>query len=313
MRLFLLPISTRRTLIYCQRINKVTAERETLVDKATTRASRLWLNWEKADKGWKKSVTAYGNKLLERIPYEEWALKSVPPLSARRKQVDAGGQGAAAGERDTVDVVFPPSVVRGGEVMQGIMRRLATDRQGLHRKRLIWSVLGMPITAPVALIPIIPNIPFFYLVYRAWSHWRALSGSKHLEYLLDNSLITPSPTPALDAIYASISPSKLPPSPANSDTSSVTSSSSTTSTDRLVEEDAEEQEVMVLDHPGGKAVAEVLDVPELNVELSRAITQVSEALQARAKSQEEDGKASPVVEKSEVAPGPSSTGPNEKR
>jgi hypothetical protein len=42
----------------------------------------------------------------------------------------------------------------------------------MHRSKLIWSVVIMPFTAPFMLIPVIPNLPFFYVLYRAWSHWK---------------------------------------------------------------------------------------------------------------------------------------------
>src|ERR1700722_11184421 len=48
----------------------------------------------------------------------------------------------------------------------------------------------------------IPNIPFFYLVYRAWSHWRALSGSKHIQFLIERKLIKTKPSPILDTLYS---------------------------------------------------------------------------------------------------------------
>ena len=50
-------------------------------------------------------------------------------------------------------------------------------------------------------------MPFFYLVYRAWSHWRALSGGKHVQWLVENKLILPSPSETLDRSYAAEPPS----------------------------------------------------------------------------------------------------------
>ena len=148
MRLFLLPISSRRNLIYCQRINQVTSRRLTLVDRATSRAAQLWVQWEKSDKRWQKSITEYGNKVFRRIPYEEWGLKSIPPLSTRRKAEELQGR-----ETAPVSVTFPAARIPPGSI-NGILKTLATERQALHWKRLWWSVVGMPITAPIALIPV---------------------------------------------------------------------------------------------------------------------------------------------------------------
>jgi hypothetical protein len=276
MRLFLLPISTRRTLIYCQRLNITTAEQQTLLDKGTARAAKLWASWEKKESGWQKKVVEYGNQALKRIPYEEWGLKSIPPLSARRKAEKLSG-------KEKVEVCFPTTLIPAGKVSE-VLKKLATERQSLHKKRMIYSFIGMPITAPVAIVPMcapfpnllfniesgantrssIPNLPFFYLVFRAWSHWRALSGSKHLEFLLENNLITAKPSKTLDERYST---GKQP-----FDAKSISSSEDTSST--------AQEEKMLLHKSNGKRIAEALGIPELDVELDRAVWQVEKALKA---------------------------------
>ncbi|KAI9672481.1 MAG: hypothetical protein M1817_003247 [Caeruleum heppii] len=263
MRLLLLPISTRRSLLYCQRITQAPSDQSTLIDKATARASKLWIQWEKGERKWQKSVTEYGNKLLHRIPYEEWGLKSIPPLSAQRRADEIAGQ-------SPVDVAFPSTII-SPERVEPVMRALATERQALHRKRMWWSIVGMPISAPVALVPI--------------SLEKALSGSKHIEFLLDHKLIRGSPSPTLDDIY-------------NSD--SVMSGNESTNgkdmSDGLMK-DVDSQaadpdggeataERMLLQESHGKRMAEVLEVPELAVEIERAVWQVRRALK-----EEEQAKA----------------------
>ncbi|KAH6673588.1 mitochondrial K+-H+ exchange-related-domain-containing protein [Halenospora varia] len=257
MRLYLLPISTRRTLIYCQRLNVTTTTQQSWIDKGTTKAARIWAGWERKESGWKKKVVDYGNEALKRIPYEEWGLKSIPPLSARRKENELLG-------KEKVEVCFPKTLVPEQTVLD-VLRKLGTERKGIHKTRMMWSFIGMPITAPVALVPIIPNIPFFYLVFRAWSHWRALSGSKHIEFLLDNKLIKHSPSQVLDELYSS---GKQP----------FNIGSSTGS---------EDVEKMVLHKSNGKRIAEALKIPELDVELDRAVWQVEKALKVEQELKEE--------------------------
>lgn len=147
MRLFLLPISTKRSLIYCQRLNNQLSSETTYVDKLTTRASATWLKWEKAESGWQKKVTAYGNKLFERIPHEEWGLKSVPPLSRRREDEELKGG-------KEVQVQFPGSFISEEGVMEALKTFAGTERQGFHTKWMWGSIIGMPISAPVALLPV---------------------------------------------------------------------------------------------------------------------------------------------------------------
>ena len=146
MRLFLLPISTRRTLIYCQRINEQLGSEQTYIDKVTTRATTTWIKWEKYEKGWQKKITEYGNKLFERLPYEEWGLKSIPPLSAKRRTQELEG-------KEKVMLEYPESIIQA-ESIPNILQTLGTGRQALHRKWMWASIIGMPITAPVALLPV---------------------------------------------------------------------------------------------------------------------------------------------------------------
>lgn len=146
MRLFLLPISTRRTLIYCQRLNVTTTPQQTLLDKGTTRAAKLWTSWEKRESGWQRKVVDYGNRALKRVSFEEWGLKSIPPLSKRRKEDELLGKGK-------VEVQFPASLIPEAKVFD-VLRALGTERQSLHKTRMIYCFIGMPITAPIALLPV---------------------------------------------------------------------------------------------------------------------------------------------------------------
>ncbi|KAJ2977758.1 hypothetical protein NUW58_g7710 [Xylaria curta] len=262
MRLFLLPISTRRTLLYCQKLQKLPSEKQPLVDKITLRAARLWAGWEKKESGWQKTVVKYGNRALRRIPYEEWGLKSVPTLSARRREEELLG-------KEKHHLIFPESIIAASRAPQ-ILHTLATERESLHRTRMIWCFVGMPITAPFALVPIIPNLPFFYLVYRAWSHYRAHAGGKHLQWLLSKKFYTVSPWGALDTAYTHRLPSSNP---------SEQESNHSDSASHQSDESSPPQERLLLTQEGGRKLAEALDIPELRVELERAIWQVETTMQ----------------------------------
>ncbi|KAI2613844.1 mitochondrial K+-H+ exchange-related-domain-containing protein [Hypoxylon fragiforme] len=284
MKFFLLPISTRRTLLYCQKVQVLPTHKQTWVDKATVRAAQLWSGWEKKEAGWQKKVVVYGNSLLRRIPYEEWGLKSVPPLSTRRREEEILG-------KDKNHLVFPETIIPTTKATS-VLRTLATERESLHKSRLLWCLVGMPISAPFALVPVIPNLPFFYLVYRAWSHWRALAGGKHLQFLCDKNILSLMPSSGLNSIYSPLIPdsSVLKDPLAGADKSSSTLNNST-----------QPEEKMLLSQENGRQLVKILEIPELEVELERAIWQVEGAIR-RAKEAK--------VEKEESAK-PSDTTKNE--
>lgn len=248
MRLYLLPVSTRRTLLYAQRLGVTTKSSDTsYADRGAAWAAKKWAEWESKDRGWQKKLVEYGNHAFRRIPYEEWGLKSVPPLSTRRRDDELRG-------KDKVELVFPQAVIPQHKA-ESVLRTLATERQSLHRQRLIWCCIGMPITIPFALVPVIPNIPFFYLLYRAWSHWRALVGGKHIQWLVENKLVMPSPSKDLDRLYAG-----------GNAQSTV--------------EEVDGKEHTLLSQKHVPVLAETVDIPALQIEMERAIWQVEKALSA---------------------------------
>ncbi|KAG6167739.1 hypothetical protein E4U26_004507 [Claviceps purpurea] len=285
MRLYLLPLSTRRSLLYAQRLHHATAPTDTsYFDRGAAWAERTWSNWEKKESGWQKKVVEYGNHAFRRIPYEEWGLKSVPLLSSReqlrRHNAEKGEEQTPEQNQDHVDLVFPRSVMSEAQAEDAV-RRMGSERDGLHRRRMLWCIVGMPITIPFALVPIIPNLPFFYLVYRAWSHWRAIAGAKHIQFLVSKKLLRPTASPVLDALYSQGGAQQKTQTPTSSDPSS--SSSSPTS-----------QETLLLSQAQVRSFSEKLDVPALEIELERAIWQVEQAI---GKEIREEGLKPPGAEK----------------
>ncbi|KAK0714817.1 mitochondrial K+-H+ exchange-related-domain-containing protein [Lasiosphaeris hirsuta] len=268
MRLYLLPISTRRTLLYCQKLKVPASDKQTWSDKIQGKAARTWSEWEKKESGWQKSVVNYGNLLQRRIPYEEWGLKSVPPLSKSRKDTELKGT-------EKVEVVYPKSLLAMDKVPR-VLETLATEREALHRKRLIWCFVGMPFTLPVGLIPLIPNIPFFYLVYRAWSHWRALSGGKHIQFLLQNNLLAFTPSAVVDEVYAR--PKQPLPSTPETTTAPDADQLKKLGPTPDVAPETPEGETLLLSQEHGKKMTQALNLPALEIELERAIWQVETAI-----------------------------------
>jgi len=146
MRLFLVPISTRRALIYSQPLSKNLAQKLSITDRITNKAAETWAKWEEADRGWKKHLVSWGNSVQQRIPFEEWGLKSIPSLNAQRR----------LNQSDTdkkVDVLFPGNAIRR-EKLRPVLQVIAVERQNLHQNKMWWSFIIAPLTAPIALLPV---------------------------------------------------------------------------------------------------------------------------------------------------------------
>lgn len=97
----------------------------------------------------------------------------------------------------------------------------------------------------------LPNLPFLYLLYRAWSHWKAILGGKHIQWLIQNRLVQESPSDTLDELYKSTA---LP-----------------------LDESKETPEKMILSEKQAESFSKKLDMPALAIELERAIWQVEQA------------------------------------
>ena len=80
--------------------------------------------------------------------------------------------------------VYHPSV-QSPHVILSQMNRFKTELLSHHRKWAILCAIGIPISLPVALVPVAPNVPGFYLAYRLYCHLQALRGAKNLGFLLE--------------------------------------------------------------------------------------------------------------------------------
>ena len=145
MRIYLLPLSTRQALIYCKNVTPKAPQKLSYVDRATKKAADTWAKWETAEQGWQKKLTLYGNRALQRIPYQEWGLKSFLPLTQTVESEEL-----AAGKK--FPVYYPANIMSHDDVPK-VMSRLAKERKQLHYRRFVWSLIGLPVSLPFGIIP----------------------------------------------------------------------------------------------------------------------------------------------------------------
>ncbi|KIW73649.1 hypothetical protein PV04_01748 [Phialophora macrospora] len=262
-KIILLPLTTRQALVYCQKAIEKPTGKPSIADRITQKAAETWARWETAKTGWRKTLVYYGNQGLQRIPYQEWGLKSFPPSNPKL-------QAEQITEGKKFDVVYPSNVMHKEDVPK-VLARLARERKQLHWNRFIGSMVAMPICIPFALVPVIPNIPFFYAAYRCWSHWRALKGSDHLDFILDNRLYRPISPPEIEDLYEQVAPDAP-------DFTFVTPS-------QILDGTAPPEQI-ILPAECHNLVAEVTGVPELSGEVERAVWQIQRQFKREQSEQE---------------------------
>ena len=182
------------------------------------KASNFWNSLGRTDKrslfDWRRRTYVLGEKIMDRIAYEEWALKGIDQVLGpsmhnlvRYTQTHRRGQDTENAKKDDrtverVSLLYPPSLVSPPTVIESL-RRMTTHRQPYHYRYLWYNVAGIVITSPLFIFPAVPNIITYYLLWRAWSHWRAYMASKSVLSLIQKNLIELQPEERLDNILAS--------------------------------------------------------------------------------------------------------------
>ncbi|ODV91870.1 hypothetical protein CANCADRAFT_78384 [Tortispora caseinolytica NRRL Y-17796] len=192
MRLWYLPITTRRALIYCEPIRHgINGAKPSIEHRITAKIADTWKTWEKAEQNWKRTLVTYVNKALDQIPYEEWGLRSIP----------AGVRsGAQSQQLENSTLIYPKDAVLEENISK-YLTDLVRRRLPYHRKWMVICAAVAPLTLPLAAVPIVPNIPGFFLLYRVWCHSKALSGARKLDAVRSSKTLEMSASEDLAEAY----------------------------------------------------------------------------------------------------------------
>ncbi|KAL0905542.1 hypothetical protein M5K25_023970 [Dendrobium thyrsiflorum] len=139
---------------------------EIVVDFMSEKMNRAWVTLEKAPEGTLKSkLHSLGLWLLSRVKPSEVFLKSVSK------------------DITEVEITYPASL--NPRLVRRRLRHIAMRGSAIHRKHLYGSVTLLPLTSVLTVLPL-PNVPFFWILFRAYSHWKALKGSERLLLLVSD-------------------------------------------------------------------------------------------------------------------------------
>ncbi|PIN13736.1 hypothetical protein CDL12_13634 [Handroanthus impetiginosus] len=140
---------------------------ELAVDFVANKMNVAWSNLEKAPQGtFKNKIHGLGLKLLSRVKPSEIFFKSIPK------------------EINKVDIVYPSSL--HPRLVRRRLRHIAFRGSVIHKKYFYGSAILLPLTSVFMVLPL-PNIPFFWILFRAYSHWRASQGSEKLLHLVSDA------------------------------------------------------------------------------------------------------------------------------
>ncbi|XP_058745475.1 uncharacterized protein LOC131618228 [Vicia villosa] len=143
------------------------AKAELCTDYAADKMNNGWVTLERAPDGsLKKKIHGLGLWLLSRVKPSEIFLKTIS------KEVTG------------VEIVYPTSV--NAQLVRRRLRHIAMRGTVVHRKFFYGSVSLIPLSSALSVLPL-PNVAFFWILYRSYSHWRALQGSEKLFQLVSNN------------------------------------------------------------------------------------------------------------------------------
>ncbi|KAK4760806.1 hypothetical protein SAY87_005699 [Trapa incisa] len=140
---------------------------ELLIDFVSNKMNKAWMGLEKAPEGtFKSRLHGLGLRLLARVKPSEMFLKSIDK------------------EVSNVEITYPTSL--NERLVRRRLRHIAKRGTIIHKKYFYGSVSLLPLTTAFTVLPL-PNIPFFWVLFRTYSHWRALQGSQKLLQLVSDS------------------------------------------------------------------------------------------------------------------------------
>lgn len=176
---------------------------ESLMTKMANKASSFWVGLGRTDKksilDWRRRTFRAGEKVMDHIAYEEWALKGIDHGLGPRLRNVVEGRSKNARDMTPLTIGYPEALVSKEETLESFAS-LAKVREPYHYRWLVYNMIGIPATAPLFIVPALPNILTYYVVWRAWSHWRAYTASHYLNVLQHQNLIRAGPCDELDTV-----------------------------------------------------------------------------------------------------------------
>ncbi|CCH42334.1 hypothetical protein BN7_1878 [Wickerhamomyces ciferrii] len=225
-KILVIPITQNKSYIHFK-FNENLINNDSLIVKYENKLSNIalkgWTRLKDSDKSYNQKIVHYVEKFLERTPWSENSLISIPSKATILRQAfeennkddnkpDSKPSILLLNDTDielnnkgenllNIPVYYPGSLMSSTQLKNELLT-LSSKGQTYHKKQMILNGIGIPISLPFMLVPVIPNIPGFYLAYRLYCNLKAFLGAEHLEQIAKRGDLSFLDHEILDQIYS---------------------------------------------------------------------------------------------------------------
>lgn len=191
---YALPLTTKKTFIHCKYNDNIFPNGEkTLENKLIGKFQNIWTKFSTSDSNINKKIVSLINKFLSKIPWIETCLMSIPSQKFITRKLKEDEKFVTHNEiineniesdyLERFDFYYPNKLTNMDLIMNNFKPEFKSQYE-IHKSGILKDILLMPLTIPFALVPLLPNVPGFYLLYRIYCHIKVISALKFLVTLL---------------------------------------------------------------------------------------------------------------------------------
>lgn len=191
---YALPLTTKKTFLHCKYNDEIfPGGKKNLEEKIIAKFTQLWNNFAGSEASFNRKVVALINRFLSNIPWLETCLLSIPSQRFITRKLNEDTQyvthdqilaeNIQSDALQKFDFYYPARLTNPELIIQNFKPEFQSQHE-THKKGILKDLLLLPLTIPFAIVPLIPNIPGFYLLYRIYCHIKVIASLKYLIILL---------------------------------------------------------------------------------------------------------------------------------
>lgn len=212
-KLIAIPINSNKTYVYFKHSEQLSNRKSKLIrweQTAVNKCKQFWNKMEKSPKPINIKIVSLVHQYMNRIPWQEDSLLSIPGEHYIMKRIEHEASSSSSSSKmegviktmtakQYMQTSPPPKLVPvsiyhpdslSSDKLTSQLNELSRLGLKYHIKEIYKCLLVLPLTLPLVLVPIVPNIPGFYLSYRIYCNLKAYLGAKHLQKMLADDVMT---------------------------------------------------------------------------------------------------------------------------